>query len=45
MTIAIVMVSLVVGLFLGYKVGYFRCSYQFSKALEAIKVAARKQRK
>jgi len=38
---AIVMVSITIGCFMGYKVGYSRCSYQFSKALEAVKASVK----
>ncbi len=37
MTTAIVMLSVTIGFFLGYKVGYSRCSYQFKKALGAVR--------
>lgn len=46
MMIAITLVSMAVGCILGYNVGYSRCHYQFSRALEVVKQAALKtQRK
>ncbi len=38
MMIAIALVSMAIGCFVGYKVGYSRCNYQFKKALQAVKV-------
>ena len=38
MTIVIVIVSITIGFFLGYKVGYYRCKYQFKLVLEGAKV-------
>jgi len=45
MMIAISMVSIAIGCFMGYKVGYSRCNYQFKKALEAVKALAINQGK
>ena len=43
MMIAIALVSMAIGCFVGYKVGYSRCNYQFKKALQAVKVWSQKE--
>ena len=42
---AIVMGSVTIGCFMGYKVGYSRCSYQFSKALEVVRASVKNRAK